>query len=368
MSDSVADVVVVGRGLIGSAAARHLSAAGQTVTLVGPSEPPNYADHEGPFASHFDQGRVTRISAFAEPWATWAKASIDRYAEIAEQSGITFHDPVGLVVMADDAEAAASIGRLLNADVQMLSAVELDERCGIASTVPSHRILWEGPPAGVINPRQLVEAQNRCALLNGATILDDVVTSVAFADDTVVVTCRSGVTVAARRLLACTGAYGGKLLGVDLPIERRLRTIALAELGPGPALPTMIIENPPHPVLESAYWVPPVLFPNGKQLLKIGGDSLPPQLGQTDEDINQWFRQGGSAAEANALFELLQTLLPQREIRQHGFKPCVVAYPPNGTPHITRVSSATAVAFGGCGASAKSSDEIGRLAAEAITE
>ena len=126
------------------------------MTLVGPGEPANYGDSEGPFASHFDQGRVTRISAFAEPWATWAKASIDRYAEIAAQSGIAFHDPVGLVVMADDAQSAADIGRAHGADVQMLSPAELADRYGIASLVASHRILCEGPPAGLINPRRLV--------------------------------------------------------------------------------------------------------------------------------------------------------------------------------------------------------------------
>ena len=224
-----ADIVVVGRGLIGSAAARHLSAAGHDVTLVGPCEPADYGDHEGPFASHFDQGRVTRISAFSEPWATWAKASIDRYPEIAEQSGISFHDPVGLVVMADHADTAASIGRSLGADIAMLTADELADRYGLASTVASHRILWEGPPAGLINPRLLVQAQNKCARLNGAAVLHDVVTSVVAGGSSVEVRCRSGVTIAARRVLACTGAYGGDLLGVGLPIERRLRTIALAD-------------------------------------------------------------------------------------------------------------------------------------------
>lgn len=360
--------MVVGRGLIGSAAARHLSAAGHDVTLVGPCEPADYGDHEGPFASYFDQGRVTRISAFSEPWATWAKASIDRYPEIAEQSGISFHDPVGLVVMADHADTAASIGRSLGADIAMLTADELADRYGLASTVASHRILWEGPPAGLINPRLLVQAQNKCARLNGAAVLHDVVTSVVAGGSSVEVRCRSGVTIAARRVLACTGAYGGDLLGVGLPIERRLRTIALAEIGPGPALPTMIIDNPPHAALDEAYWVPPVMFPDGKQLLKIGGDSVPMLTARTNEDINDWFHQGGSEAEANALFELLETLLPHREIRRHAFKPCVVSYPPKGVPHISRVSETAAVAFGGCGAAAKSSDEIGRLAAETITD
>jgi len=53
-------IAVIGRGLIGSAAARHLAKAGHAVTLIGPDEPADRKAHRGVFASHYDEGRITR--------------------------------------------------------------------------------------------------------------------------------------------------------------------------------------------------------------------------------------------------------------------------------------------------------------------
>ena len=358
-------VVVVGRGLIGSAAARHLADAGHDVALIGPVEPLGY-EAQGPFASHFDQGRVTRISASSEPWGSWAKASIDRYGEIAERSGIDFYDPVGLVVLGSGAGAMAAAGAALGADVELLSADQLFARSGIAAVVDGHEILWEGPPAGLINPRQLVVAQVSCATQSGATVLDDTVEQVGLGQRPIELQLRSGAVVTADRVLFCTGAYGASVAGIELAMQRRLRTIVLAELEAGPPLPTLIIDDPPHPALDEAYWVPPVLWPNGKYLIKIGGDSLPMQVGDDHDAIDDWFRSGASVVEADALFELLTALLPERSITRHSHRPCVVAYPVEGVPHIASVADGVAVAFGGCGAAAKSSDEIGRLGAEQV--
>ena len=45
-------IAVIGRGLIGSAAARHLALAGHKVTMIGPVEPDDKATHNGIFGSH----------------------------------------------------------------------------------------------------------------------------------------------------------------------------------------------------------------------------------------------------------------------------------------------------------------------------
>ena len=54
------DIAVVGRGLMGTAAARYLAQMGHRMALIGPSEPQNRATHDGPFGSHHDAGRITR--------------------------------------------------------------------------------------------------------------------------------------------------------------------------------------------------------------------------------------------------------------------------------------------------------------------
>ena len=83
-------IIVVGRGMIGSAAARHLAGLTDGVTLIGPDEPADYAAHDGVFASHYDEGRMTRISDPDPDWAVTSKRSVARYDEIAAESDISF--------------------------------------------------------------------------------------------------------------------------------------------------------------------------------------------------------------------------------------------------------------------------------------
>ena len=73
------DVLVVGRGLIGSAAARHLAKNGANVALIGPGEPADHSTHTGVFGSHYDSGRIVRILDPIPYYAKIAKRSIHRY-------------------------------------------------------------------------------------------------------------------------------------------------------------------------------------------------------------------------------------------------------------------------------------------------
>ena len=66
------EVAVIGRGLIGSAAARHLAEAGHKVVVVGPDEPPDRRTSQGPFCSHPDEGRITRIAGRTRVWSELA--------------------------------------------------------------------------------------------------------------------------------------------------------------------------------------------------------------------------------------------------------------------------------------------------------
>src|SRR5215211_2522759 len=92
-----ARVAVIGKGLMGSAAARHLALQTEGVVLIGPDEPTVRADHRDVFGSHYDEGRIYRILDSDPIWARLAERSIARYAEIAAQSGIQFQERVGLL-------------------------------------------------------------------------------------------------------------------------------------------------------------------------------------------------------------------------------------------------------------------------------
>ena len=51
--------IVIGKGLVGAAAAKYLAATQPGVAVIGPDEPTDYATATV-FASHYDQARVLR--------------------------------------------------------------------------------------------------------------------------------------------------------------------------------------------------------------------------------------------------------------------------------------------------------------------
>ena len=53
------EFIVIGRGMMGAAAARHLTLEGKRVALIGPEEPSDRLAHQGVFASHYDEARIT---------------------------------------------------------------------------------------------------------------------------------------------------------------------------------------------------------------------------------------------------------------------------------------------------------------------
>ena len=88
-------LAVIGRGMIGSAAARHLSKMGHDVALIGPDEPADYSRHSGVFGSHYDEGRITRRFDPEPFWVQMNCAAISRYDEISAESGVEFYREVG---------------------------------------------------------------------------------------------------------------------------------------------------------------------------------------------------------------------------------------------------------------------------------
>lgn len=363
---TAAQVAVVGRGLIGAAAARHLAEAGLGVTLIGPREAPDRPASSGPFSSHADEGRITRLVGRTGHWSELAAMSVARYGDIEQRSGIRFHHPRGLVVAFGDAHGWVDRGRAMGSDARLVSADWVRETTGIAITngLPT---LYEGEPAGWINPRRLVEAQASLAEAAGATVVEHVAQSL---------TRRGGVydvggvwgSVTADRVLLATGAFGAELLPGDLQLhlQRRPRTTLMAEMLDDQRIPCLILDQPPDDRLHEIYWVPPVRYPDGRVCLKIGGNLKEHPLLDPDELV-PWFRSDGSAEEADALEQSLRVLLPNARIEHVDTAPCVVTGTPTGHPYIGWVSEDLAVAVGGNGSAAKSSDELGRLASTLFT-
>ncbi len=358
-------IAVVGRGMIGSAAARHLAEAGHRTTLIGAPEPADRTTWTGPMASHWDEARVTRICSIDATWAEVAARSIARYDDIETRSGIRFHAPRRFAWITPDAELAVHHAVTRGGDARVETAEWLRAETGIRAVDPDHPVCFEEAPAGLINPRRFVDAEVSLARAAGATIVDHPASTVVPTPQGVEVRGEFG-RVTADRLLLATGAYGANLVGVDLNLERRLRTIVRAELGPGLELPAVIVDETGQPELFDIYWTPPVAYPDGKVALKIGGDLHEVAIAETDDELRDWFHSSGSEAEAGALEATLRRLLPDATITSTDHLPCTTVYTPGGWPFIGPVDDRVTVAVGGSGAAAKSSDELGRLAALAV--
>lgn len=363
MTTGHAEVIVIGRGIIGAAAARHLVEAGVSVVLVGPDEPADRRTSDGPFSSHPDEGRITRIAGRRGPWVELAARSIDRYRDIAERSGIEFHHPRSVVVSFSDAADWVERAVAWGSDARLVDPSHIRATTGIHLGT-DQPVLIEGAPAGWINPRRMVAAQALLVEQAGGIVIRDAVTDLSPAGDGVVATGVFG-RVTADRALVATGAFGAGLLGRTLEVERRPRTVLMAETEPDDRIPSLILQGPPDDRLNEIYWVPPIRYPDGRIRLKIGGDLKVFTPLDTD-DLVDWFHSDGDAEEIDALEHSLRALLPDVTFGDLVSAPCVITGTPTGVPSIGWVDDRVAVAIGGNGSAAKSGDELGRIAASLV--
>ena len=184
--------------------------------------------------------------------------SIARYADIEKRSGMSFHTGAGLVYASADPRADLALAQTLDVDAREVTATEVAELFGIAMA-SAQTIIFESAPAGHVNPRRMIEAQNRLVSAADGVVMDAAVTAATPTRDGVQLTVGND-TVVAGNVLLCTGAWAAELVGVDLPLERTLRTILLAELDDGPPLPSLIrrtdADSRPRRLLGSAGSIP----------------------------------------------------------------------------------------------------------------
>ncbi len=348
------DIAVIGRGMIGAAAGRHLAEQGRSVALIGPGDE---------YSSHGDAGRITRIVGRTEIWTELAVRSIERYGDIAERSGIDFHVACGFLANYADAanwvKRAAAFGgeaRLVDRDwVRETTGIDITNGLGL---------VHEAAPGGYIQPRRLVDAQSRLAEAAGARVIRDEVTSLRTAADGFQLTGSFGTVVAGQVLLA-TGAFAGDLTGIQLAVERRPRTVLMAEwdgFADGRTIPSLVCDQPPDDRVEEIYWNPPIEYPDGVRRMKIGGN-LKGFVPLEQADLRDWFHGDGNAVEQESLANNLRALMPDADFGAMSTKPCVITGTETGYPYIGWIDDGIAVARGGNGSSAKSSDELGRMAA-----
>lgn len=369
------DFVVVGRGMMGAAAARHLAATGASVALVGRGEPADWQKHDGVFASHYDSGRITRTIDQDPDWALLAKRSIARYRAIEAESGIDFYGETGCLISGpaggDFLTAVEAVAKRYALEAPLLDRAALRARFPWFDLPESSAGVFEVKGAGYIDPRKLVAAQVACMeKADGVSILDDAL-SVTDAGGRAAVALKSGGAVTGGRVLVATGGFSrapGLLPRVPALVVKA-RTVVLAQLSPEQAeayraMPSWIDESADP--ADHFYFLPPIVYPDGHSYLKIGGDPTEVAI-EEEQAIRDWFRGEGRPEAIVHLKRLLARSIPDLDPVRLVSAPCVTTYTVHGYPYAGFVEGdRVALLTGGNGAAAKSSDEIGRIGADLV--
>ncbi|OWV76875.1 FAD-dependent oxidoreductase [Rhizobium sp. R339] len=365
--------IVVGRGLMGAAAARHLARQAEGVAIIGPDEPDDRKAHDGVFASHYDEGRITRTIDPDRNWALLANRSIARYGEIARESGIDFYREAGCVVVAP--VGSDYLERTGRAAVSLGVETSLLDEAGLKAAFPFFAFpgasagVFEARGAGHISPRKLVKAQSMIAERAGAAVIRDHVVSIREEGGLATVRTAGGLTYRGEKVLLAAGGFSiaENLLPQPVAMTVYGRTVTLFEASEADAarlaaMPSLILDVPGIHI----YLLPPIRYPDGKFYLKIGGDPDDLVL-RSDAEMRAWFRTEGRESVRSHLQRIVAGLVPDMTPLSISTAACVVSFTESSYPMIGYTSSPGIAVLTGCaGTSAKSSDEIGRLGAELL--
>jgi sarcosine oxidase len=366
------DILVIGKGLFGAAAARVLSGAGAGVAIVGPDEPAAVETHVGPFASHYDEGRVTRQLGSDLVWSRLAQWAIAEYRALEADSGVPFYTPTGVwhvMPEGEHAAAVAAIGAALEAPFECVSGGEAGQRSGLLRFPDPYVAFLEGAPAGHINPRALIRAQLTLVKRQGGAIRRDTVVALRRTGRVWTARTATGAEIQAEKALVAGGAFSNAygLLPAPLPLRVKTETILLVRLGPAEAarlaeMPTVLYEIA-RPALSGIYLLPPLRYPDGHFYLKMGCNTAADRWPETLEAMRAWFIAGDSEAMLPAMRDALFSFMPGLAPEAASTARCIVCYTSHGRPYLDEVADGLFVSTGGNGHGAKSSVAIGRLAA-----
>ena len=370
--------IVVGRGMMGAAAARHLANQTDGIAVIGPDEPEDRASHQGVFGSHYDEGRITRTIDPDTDWARLANRSISRYADIERDSGIQFYAPVGCLVTGPKRGGKTTyVGDVVEAAGRLGVQTELLDDAGLKAKFPFFAFasgsegVFEPHGAGHISPRRLVKAQSLLAEKAGARVIKQTALSIRDEGGLAVVKTAEGDTFSAEKILLAAGGFSIAENLLPRPVEMKVygRTVTFFEVTEAEAealssMPSLISVAPED--VDSIYMLPPIRYPDGKYYIKIGGDPDDLQF-ESEAELRAWFRTPGRDKAREHLVRIFHELVPGMKRPPSFTNSCAISYSPTGYPMIGYTSSSRIAVLMGCsGTSAKSSDEIGRLGAELL--
>ena len=372
------EIAIIGAGLFGSAAARYLSKVSDGVALIGPAEPQQKSTHQGVFASHYDVSRLVRGIDPDLTWATLAKRSIDHYRNIEDASDIGFYHHIRYMMVTPGGPGAhrcnlpamREVAADLDVDIEDVDDASLEQRFPYLRFTPGSSAVIQRKNAGYINPRRLLEAQQKLSLAQGTTLLREVVVQIRKSGEQIELELRLGQKVRANRVLVATGAYTNATSLLPHKLDMKIRAAMIMESEVAPEMhasyPTTLYAKTDG---EEDFWgllMPPITYPDGRSYIKTMDGYYGPAPLEGYKALGDWNRGNGHEDHHPVLQRALHEVFPSLEILSTHFKPCLIADTASHYPYIDMLDDRIGIVVGGNGKAAKSSDEIGRIAAGMI--
>ncbi len=212
-----AEIVVVGGGAMGSAAAWQLARRGHDVVLLERFSPghTNGASHGASRNFNVSYDERHYLDLLVEALPLWRELEAEADAHLLDLVGIVNH---GGGTFAGTRDALHAVG----IPAELLSASEAQARwAGIRFTT---EVLYT-PQAGRLNADAAVSALQRSASAHGADVRHNVsATRIDVLDDDRVRVATDGETIEADRAVVTVGAWTSKLLGDAVPLPQLVVT------------------------------------------------------------------------------------------------------------------------------------------------
>jgi sarcosine oxidase len=371
--------IVVGRGLIGSAAAKYISRSQKNVALIGPDEAT--ALEQGiVFASHYDRARIQRVVGKDSIETLLNLQSAEQHSALEKESGVNYHAGDGCLLVAPDDtgnyfDHYKEEAKKFDVNYQIFDTVSQLKTFNADLNFPaSAKGVYEAAPSGHINPRLLIKAQLEVYKKNGGTIFNNTVSDVSFEDDVIKITCIDKQIFYAKKVLLAPGSFVNfmNLLKKKLLLKVKSETtiwvkVSEAEAQRLSSLPSLLYKIN-EPEVEDIYLIKPLKYPDGNFYLKMGANIPNDIFFNNLPDIQEWFKNGNQNDNRPALEKALKSILPAISIEEVHEKRCIVCYTKHNKPYIGPVEKGLFVAGGGNGYAAMSSDTLGKIAGKLLVE